>query len=285
MRSIVRPFIADLSAGLAGLAYHAGAGLASGLPAPLARRAGRWLGLMCWALQRQRRRALRENLRRLAPGEHAARAGECGRRAFANFGESVVDTLRLAHAGPAEPGRRVRIEGAERLERAAAGGGAVLLAAHAGNWEWAGAALAARGLRVGAAARAHAPGTQNFFDALRGRFGVVASPSLRELLTAPRPCLVGVFCDRPGSGHHAKSPERVARSALAVAARRGWAAFPAVVLRDGQGYRVVLGPELAPAHTRQERERAARVAVTFLAGHLHRHLDQWFAFDPAGALS
>jgi lauroyl/myristoyl acyltransferase len=91
-----------------------------------------------------------QNLKRLVPDLDARALGRESRRAFAGFGESVVDTLRLPRADATDLDKRVHIEGWERLAEALERGGAILLGAHAGNWEWAGAALARRGVSLAA---------------------------------------------------------------------------------------------------------------------------------------
>jgi KDO2-lipid IV(A) lauroyltransferase len=278
MRAPAQPLIRDLSQTLAGLAYRGGSALACGLPEPLARGTGRLLGLVCWAVQPGRRSTVTRNLARLDPHGETPPAVRA-RRAYGNFGASVADTLRLARLEPGEVGRRVRFEGLEPLERAAGRGGALLIGAHAGNWEWAGAALAARGWRVAALARPHGHPAQRFFDRLRGRFGVTTRTGLAGL-AAGSPPLVAVFCDRPDPGSAPRDRRRTARAALALAARRGWSAFPAVALRTGPGYVVAVGPEILPQRARARRRAAAERAVGFLDARLAARPEEWFAFAP-----
>src|SRR5262249_20473505 len=160
---------------------------------------------------------------------------------------------RLSRAHEKDLDRRVVFEGLERLEQALEAGGAVLLRAHAGNWEWAGAALSARGVSVLAPARPHR-GPEAFFTRLRHRFGVRTHRSLAPLLDEQHarqgercawpPSAVALFLDRAASDVAHARPARVARGAAALAARRRWALLPALCLRQGQGYRIVFGPRL-----------------------------------------
>jgi hypothetical protein len=50
-------------------------------------------------------------------------------------------------------------------------------------------------------------------------------------------------------------------------------------LRDGRGYRVVLGPNLRPGPARAQRLDQARTALAFLEERLRAHRGQWFAFE------
>jgi KDO2-lipid IV(A) lauroyltransferase len=278
MRASAQPLIRDLSQALAGIAYRGGAALACGLPEPVARGTGRLLGLLCWAVQPGRRSTVARNLERFVPAARGAAAARV-RRVYGNFGASVADTLRLARLEPRELGRRVGFDGLEPLERAARCGGALLIVAHAGNWEWAGAALAARGWGVAALARPHGGAAQRFFDRLRARFGVTTRAGLAEL-TAGAPPLVAVFCDRGSPDRGARDRRRAARGALALAARQGWSAFPAVALRAASGYVVAVGPEIAPERARQRRHAAAARAIEFLDSRLATRPEEWFAFEP-----
>ena len=263
---------------LAGLAYQGGATLVAHLPEALARRLGRLAAIACWHLSPRRAGRLAENLRRLRPELPARALRAEARHAFAGFGESVVDTLLLSRAPGADLERRVSFEGWERLEAAVRQGGAVLLGAHAGNWEWAGAAMAKRGIAVAAPARRHR-GAERFFHCLRQRFGVRTARRIAPLLRGEQPRAVALFLDRGGEGEAAARPARVAGHAAALAARRGWTLLPAVCLSTRSGYRIVFGPALHPRRARAARRGDARAAVAFLESQLRAHRGQWFAFE------
>jgi len=269
----------DLSARLADLAYRGGASLVALLPEATARGLGRAVAHVCWHLSPRRRARLMQNLKRLLPDLDARALGRASRAAFGGFGESVVDTLRLASVRAHDVEERVRFEGWERLEQALADGGVVLLGAHAGNWEWAGAALARRGVRVAAPARRHR-GAERFFAAFRKRFGVRTHGQLGPLLApSEEPRVLALFLDRAVEGRHAARPARLALGAAALAARRGWSLLPALCLREGARYRIVFGPRLSPTASRAARARHARAALAFLETQLRAHRGQWFAFE------
>ena len=269
----------ELSARLADWAYRGGASLVALLPEATARALGRAVARVCWHLSPRRRTRLMQNLKRLLPDLDARALGRASRAAFGGFGESVVDTLRLSRARGPDLEERVRFEGWERLEQALAEGGVIVLAAHAGNWEWAGAALARRGVPVVAPVRRHR-GAERFFGAFRKRFGVRTHGRLAPLIARDKePRVLALFLDRAVEGRATARPARLARGAAALAARRGWSLLPALCLREGTRYRIVFGPRLRPGPSREARGHDARAALAFLETQLRAHRGQWFAFE------
>jgi len=266
-----------VSATVAELAYRGGASFVALLPERLARGLGRAVAELCWRLSPRRRTRLMQNLKRLLPELDPRALGQESRNAFGGFGESVVDTLRLSRSRGRELETRVAFDGLERLEAALQEGGAVLLGAHAGNWEWAGAALARRGLSIAAPARRHrGGGADAFFAAMRRRFGVRTHRALAPLLL-DRPRAIALFLDRAAEGTSHARPARIARGAAALAARRRWTLLPALCVRENQGYRIVFGPALRPDAT--QRRAHASAALDFLQTQLRSHRGQWFAFE------
>jgi KDO2-lipid IV(A) lauroyltransferase len=251
------------------------------LPEATARALGRAVAQACWHLSPRRRTRLMQNLKRLVPDLDARALGRTSRAAFAGFGESVVDTLRLSSVRALDVEQHVRFEGWERLEEGLADGGVILLGAHAGNWEWAGAALGRRGVPVAAPVRRHR-GADRFFGAFRKRFGVRTHGRLAPLLTRdeePRARALALFLDRAAFGRATARPARLALGAAALAARRGWSLLPALCLREGARYRIVFGPRLRPSSSREARVHDARAALAFLETQLRAHRGQWFAFE------
>jgi KDO2-lipid IV(A) lauroyltransferase len=253
--------------------------VAARVPRELAKALGRRVGEACWAAQARRRRVLSANWR-LAARACGHRAPSA-RRAFRRFGEEIVETLRLLHAGPGEVLARVEFVNLERLEAEAASG-LVLVSVHSGNWEWAGAALALSGRRVAALSRPHRGPVERFFRALRQRFGIATRRRARHAGRDGE--WLAVFVDRaPRRG--SASPRRAARRAVALAAR---SAVPVaacwVETRPGGRYRVTLGPALRAGRRRATRQAAARAVLAFLQSRLEREPEQWFAFEPLSEL-
>jgi len=122
-------------------------GLVRRLPQGLALALGSLLGRLLWAFSwRKVDRGEVRCVSALGVGVTVARG--IVRRSFINLGRSAVEFVRMDRM---MPGLRetVTVEGRENLDRALARGrGALLMAAHIGNWELAGARLVLEGYPV-----------------------------------------------------------------------------------------------------------------------------------------
>ena len=155
------------------------AGAAIGLmPRPLARGAGAWLGRSARALG-MRRKIADDNLALAFPEQSPAERETIARGVFAHFGRMAVDSLRLS-AG--EPGSVVRlVTGGECVdlvrERLPRGKGVIILTGHVGNWELAGAYIAALGLPLAAVVKPPAnPHVAAHAERVRRRLGIETIP-------------------------------------------------------------------------------------------------------------
>jgi Kdo2-lipid IVA lauroyltransferase/acyltransferase len=106
-------------------------------PHPWARRLGRGLGTLAWAVDRRHRRVAEKNLEiafpDLANREHRRLAHE----SFRHFGGAVCDAISATRFDLVELCRRFRFEGWEHVEAAeAAGKGYFVLGSHLGYWEF-----------------------------------------------------------------------------------------------------------------------------------------------------
>ena len=121
------------------------------LPRHLALGAGAVAGRAAWRLG-LRRAVTEENLRIALPDLGTAERRALGRRVYEHFGRMAVDSLRLAASGP--PALLPYVSGGETValvrDALAKGRGAIILTGHLGNWELAGAYLAATGFPLAA---------------------------------------------------------------------------------------------------------------------------------------
>jgi len=144
------------------------------MPRPLALRAGARVGALAHAAG-MRRRVTEDNLAvafpELAPEERARLA----RRVYAHFGRMAVDSLRLSASGPSALVPHVTGGGIVRIVREALdrGRGAIILTGHLGNWELAGAYLAATGFPLAAVVKAPSnPFVARQWERVRQRLGI-----------------------------------------------------------------------------------------------------------------
>jgi KDO2-lipid IV(A) lauroyltransferase len=270
------------------LALAALSGLARALPL----RAGTGLGGAVAAahgrLAPGRRKSAIQNLQLLLPGRTGldAIAGE----AIRHHGRFVVELLR----GPGDPRARFEAHGLSILDAALARGrGVVLAIPHMGNWEIAGAALAARGTPVTSVAGIqHHPSWTRAIRSERRRAGLhIVDPSANGLRTLgdalARNEIVALHVDgdqfRGGvpvsfSGRTVTLPGGPARLAL----RHGAALVFGVCTRDRDGRhvgRVIREIPLEPNAPDAVR-RATQDLASALEDAIREHPEQWVVFRP-----
>jgi KDO2-lipid IV(A) lauroyltransferase len=129
------------------LGYRLGLGVLGLLPEGLALRLGEGMGWVAGVVLGIRRRTVRAHLRQAFPQESEAWRRRVARASFRHLGREALATFLLGRLSREEILERIEIPGFEALQEAIeVGGGAVLLTPHFGNWEVAGAGLAARGI-------------------------------------------------------------------------------------------------------------------------------------------
>ncbi len=117
------------------------------LPETWAARVGAMTGWIAGTVVRIRRREAEENVARAFPQKPSSWHRQVALASYVHLGREAALLLRMDRWSSAEVRSRVRFEELEEVERAVeAGSGVVVLTAHLGNWEIAGAGLAARGL-------------------------------------------------------------------------------------------------------------------------------------------
>jgi KDO2-lipid IV(A) lauroyltransferase len=146
------------------------------LPAAIGLAAGRRLGDLLWLVLPGRRAVALDNLRRSFGAERsAAEIRQLARRSFQNVGMNLVEGCCYFLRPTQVMLSRVRVEGREHLQAAAAHGrGVLILTAHFGNWELLGAAHGLTGLPASIVTR---PLDYPLLDDLAARFRRRAGPS------------------------------------------------------------------------------------------------------------
>jgi Kdo2-lipid IVA lauroyltransferase/acyltransferase len=230
------------------------------LPSAVGLAAGRRLGdVLWWALPHRRAVAL-GNLRRCFGGERSpAEIRQLGRRSFEHVGMNVVEACRYLLRPTDVMLSRVRVEGREHVQAAAAHGrGVFVLTAHFGNWELLAAAHALAGLPLSIVTR---PLDHPVLDDLAARFRrrsgaelIVKRQAVREVLTAlKRRRMVGILLDQNATRDEGVfvpffgSPASTSKGLALLALRTGAPVVPIFLRREADGRHCVeMGAALPP---------------------------------------
>lgn len=266
-----------------GLDRALGAGLMDRLAGRLGRLAYRPLGI--------RADVVEAHLRQAFPDRDDGWVRSTAAESYAHLGREGLSLLRLSRIGRDEILATTRIgpELDELRAATAAGSGAVVATGHLGNWEVAGAAIAARGVPLDAVAQRQAnPYFDRLINRARARLGIRVIPrvgatgralaALREgrvvaLVADQDARTVGVFVPflgRPASTH---------RGAAVLALRSGAPLFMGVMTRqpDGTYDARVRRIPIPSEGAFDERVRAVTAAFTrALEQEVRAHPEQYF---------
>lgn len=157
------------------------------VPEALAVRAGALLGLFVGTVLRIRRKDVDRHLARVFADRDARWRARVARRSYMHLGREAVALFRMARWSDEEVRSRTRTEGVDHIRRALEeGGGVVMLTGHLGNWEVAGAGVAARGVPLDVVGKgmANRRFEEDLFEA-RARLGM----NVIEMDKAPREVL------------------------------------------------------------------------------------------------
>lgn len=131
------------------------------------------LGRLSFLILRSRRAIVAHNLTQIMEAPSLQQIHRYTRQTFRNLARCIHDFLRIPHLKPKDWPSLVEFRGGEHLTLALqAGRGAILVTAHLGNWDLAGAFLAAMGYRVTAVVEPLGQGGTQTFNRYRGRTGM-----------------------------------------------------------------------------------------------------------------
>lgn len=275
--------------------YKLGSACCCVLPVRLTYAFAAFLADLNFLVNRRSRRAVLANLARVHDGGPVpADPVRVARRVFHNFALNIVDFLRLPLVDLDSLRRVIRIEGWEHLEAARARGrGVIILSAHIGNWEWAGALFAQSGFKMKAVALEHGAGrVTRFFARRRQEKGIEVLPltgSTSAMLAWLRQGgVVGLIADRDFTGQG--MPVRffgetamMPRAHASLALKTGAAVIPSFLVREGEDrFRLIIHPPV-PADGLPPGDRVRAFVERCLREFeevIRRHPDQWSVFEP-----
>jgi len=264
------------------------------LPYPLLLWLGKLLGCLYYYLApRQRDRALAQIQESL--GSSPREAEEIVRELFLNLGQTFLEVMYMPTLSSARMQQYVTIENRHYLDEAlAAGKGVAVLAAHVGNWEWLGAALALFGFPVASIVKRQ-PNDQHtqILNEYRQMVGIeVFTRGTTELVAAAKALkqgrVLGFFCDQdagPGGifinflGKMASTPV-----GLAVFARKfDIPVIPIFMVRRPQGgHRIIVNRPLTFIKTDDSDAdiyRFTAQATQVIEGVIRQYPQEWLWFQ------
>jgi KDO2-lipid IV(A) lauroyltransferase len=212
------------------------------------------------------------------------------RQTFENFGLYLVDFFRYRHMTAARVDRMVTIEHPEYLDQlSGCGRGMVIVTAHLGNWELAGAVLAVRGVRLNAVALSHPNRrTDRLFRHRREQRGFKVIPLDQAipgcLAALGRKEGVALLMDRDYSGTGKDftffgRPARFAVGAATLAVRTESVVFTGFLMRQSDDSFVLkIWPPIAANRSMPVQELQATLCAR-LEQTVAEYPTQWFMFE------
>ena len=273
--------------------YRAAERVISGLPRAMVLPAAAALGNVVYDVGGSKRQLLHENLARpLGMRTDNPRVARAARRAFRNYAKYLADMMRIGELSDAETRRRVRIEGADVLRQAGAGGkGVVMCATHVGGMDLLGPGFRMHDLEMHVVADDSSYGRlYDHLAAARARQNIflIGWRSLRGLFRTLREGRTLVlFCD--GGYRRGDVPVEFCGEATTfpigpatLAAKSGAPLLPVACQRTrddrfiGRALSVITCDSNEPA----EIYRATQAVADALAGVIAEDPSQWYMFRP-----
>lgn len=289
--------IDDARARAAYLAYRAGAELARVVPPAVGEFVATGASRALRVAWPARRAQVARTLTRVSGGELRGPALDRSvDQVFSNYARYWLEFFRLQDAPRQWILDHFELEGFERLEAATERGrGAILALPHLGNWDFAGAYLAARGVALTAVAEVvRPPELFDWFVTSRRRLGIDvialgpdAAGRVAQALAANRVACLLADRDLAGNGIPVEffgEETTVPGGPALLALRTGAPLLPgAVYFRPGGGHRARIGAPI-PA----QRRGRLRADVERVTGELVRHMEdaireapeQWLLMQP-----
>ncbi len=239
------------------------------------------------------RRAASNMQQILGPAADPAEVKRLTRAAFVNYAKYMVDLVRLPSVDPRELFEDVKIVGWERVEAAAAAGhGLIFATGHIGSWDFAGAAVVARGMPINVLVETLKPARWNErVQRIREHTGMSAIPiesGVRDMLAAlRRKEALAILVDRPLASEGVPvtffgKETRVPGGAATLALRTGAPVVPAALLRDGNGgYVAHIGDPIEThggGRSAEDIQALTQRIMSWLEELIRAHPDQWYMF-------
>lgn len=264
--------------------------LVCAMPRKLCEVLGRALGNLAWLVVPPKRKALAKGQIKMCLQVDDAEAGRIARESTVRFGPMLFEVLRFPVIRR-HPEKYVRIEGLEKLQQGmAVGKGAVIAAAHSGNWELMGGAFAMAGIPlVGVAMKQKDSASDKFINEYRTLIGmhITYKTGVREMFAMlKKGWAIGLIMDQDTNRHDGiilnffGRPTNCTPGAASMARFQGVPIFTSFMHRDAHGFHtlVVDGPFYVEKSEdkREDIRRATQKINDAIEGHVRRYPEEWF---------
>jgi lauroyl/myristoyl acyltransferase len=272
------------------IGYACLSALARFLPHSISFSLGETLAVLYFLLSKSRRRILKENLAITLGNHRAGHTTAMGLKIMRNFGRNVVETFLIPHLAPRQLESMVTITGRERMDSITASGrGVLLVTAHLGSWELAGAALAQVGYQMTTVAGTQfTPSLSPLLKAIKERLGIVVVSMDAGMLRIVRALDGGGIVALHIDGDQYMGGVQVMffgkqvtlpRGPAALALRTNAAILPAFAIRTSRGRITILIEEEIPIEGEDELSLTQKLA-TVVEDYVKRYPGQWCMFRP-----
>jgi KDO2-lipid IV(A) lauroyltransferase len=260
------------------------------IPHRLALAIGSSLGWLAFDVFRVRRKVTMINLRNSLGVQQDDLVG-IGRRAYKNFGKSMVEYSLFPSLSRQRVLDMVELEGAENFDQALARGrGAIVVAGHFGSWELMGAAVAQMGypvdFLVGEQHNLLVDGMMNDFRRSMGigiiKMGAAAKGIIRALKSNR---FVAMLSDQDAGDDGTvveffNRPASTPKGPAAFALKMDVPIIMAFIIRDGRGkQKIVLEKPIFGKQTSDKEEDIRKLTQAYtsvLESYIRKYPDHWF---------
>ena len=264
--------------------------IACALPRSICEFLGRALGNFAWLVVPRKRKQLAKGQIKMCLGVDDAEALRIAKASTVRFGPMLFEVLRFPLIRK-QPDQYVHIEGLEKLQQGMAEGrGAVIAAAHSGNWELMGGAFAMAGIPlVGVAMKQKDSAADRFINEYRTLIGmhITYKTGVREMFAMLKQgWAIGLIMDQDTNRHDGiildffGQPTNCTPGAASMARFQNVPIFPAFMHRDEQGrHTLVVHDALHVEKTTDKRadiKRTTQQINDIIEAHVRKYPEEWF---------
>ena len=260
------------------------------LPRSVCEFLGRGLGNFAWLVVPGKRKKLAMGQIKMCLRVDEVEASRIAKESTVRFGPMLFEVLRFPVIRK-NPSQYVRIEGLEKLQQGMADGkGAIIAAAHSGNWELMGGAFAMAGIPlVGVAMKQKDSAADKFINEYRTLIGmhITYKTGIREMFAMlKKGWAIGLIMDQDTNRHDGiilnffGYPTNCTPGAASMARFQNVPVFTSFMHRDAGGFHtlVVDGPFYVEKteDKREDIKRTTQKINDAIENHIRKYPEEWF---------